>query len=216
MASLFDARLVEMLGTATDTGDIRAVVRPFWKYEFASRTVRVWRGQGPAWDADGNKWLGTIDGSGTDHHKVPKIRDGRDGNSQRQDFGLMYIDAETYELLKSQTSEVEGQPLTLYWGLFSTEKTVRIDVPLKFHAQWTMKNVRQDEKAVLDPKTGKLTRQRNLIVAARGINVGRSQAPRLTATPQGQRLHADLLGVSGDKGMDFVPGLANRTYVVGG
>lgn len=207
----FDDAVDEYVGTA-GISDIRAIVRPLYFFDFDGYPVRVWRGQGRLFTTDGNVWLGTIDSAGKDHLTAPGYNDGRDGVSALLSFGMPYIDQETYLALRNERERAHGRRVTRYLAVFQPEEGLRPLTPIDFDTYFYMQSVQFKENITLNGMT--MVRQFPVTVTAKNGNAGRSQARRGTYTPTGQRDRAyEMFGIEGDKGCDFIPPLANKTFV---
>src|SRR5690606_26723487 len=88
------------IGDDEASHDIRLMVAVLHHFDFDGYPVRLWRGQGRLFTEDGQVWLGTIDALGNDRLSAPGFSDGRDGSSALLNFGLPYIDRETYLALR--------------------------------------------------------------------------------------------------------------------
>lgn len=213
--STFTDKLEAALGGADDVFDIRAVVRRCWFYDFVGYPIRLWQGQGKLFTEEGNKWLGTVDSSGMDRHKVPGIRDSRDGTSPQYQFSFGYMDAAMHAAIKADAYRTRGRTITAYLAIFDwPSEGLRPGTPLEFLARFEMQSPVLEEQLERDDKTGRMVKRYRASVVATDQNAGRSRAPRGTYTSTGQRERARLLGVNNDAGCDFVAGLSNRTYTL--
>lgn len=213
--SAFEDVLDEYLGEDGDTGDVRAVVRRLWLYDFEGAPQRLWQGQGKLYTTGGVEWLGTIDAGGVDHHRVPSISDGRDGSSKRLEFSLPYLDAATYAALKADSSMVNGRTITCYIAVFQVGEGLRPETPIDFFGQYTMQSPVFDESLSLEG--GAFVKRYRVTVIAKDGNAGRSRAHRGSYSPTSQLKRARLLTGDPDfidKGCDFVPELANKTLQI--
>lgn len=218
MSAFYD-KLDEYIGVNGDSGDIRAVVRRCWFYDFAGYPVYVWQGQGRLITSDGQKWLGTIDSEKVDHHKVPALSDGRDGSSATYPFTLNINDypgqtaGQIYEALKADQWRVSGRTLTCYLALFQVEEKdgLRPNTPITFFKELTMIAPTFDEKVELGPGNT-IIRRYSVTVKCKDGNFGRSNVPNGTYADTIQKERARQLGVTLDRGCEFLGKLANRTY----
>jgi hypothetical protein len=208
--SEFDDTLDEYLGTGTDRGDIRAIVRRCWHYAIDGLDIRMWQGQGKLHTTDGNTWLGTIGADGKDYHQTPRLADGRDGTSLEYRFSLGYLDEATYNSVKDDQSLVVGRPLTCYLALFQPNEGLRPQTPIDFFKQVTMYSMEFDESLVLEGMS--FVRRFKATVLAKDGNAGRSEVPARTYTDTIQKEYARQLGVELDRGCEFIAGMANRDY----
>ena len=206
----FDDAVDEYVGT-DGVSDIRAIVRPCYDFDFDGYPVRLWRGQGRLFTTDGKAWLGTIDAAGRDHLTAPGFNDGRDGSAALLQFGLPYIDEATYLALRNERWRVTGRKITRYMAVFQVGEGLRPQTPIDYDAHFYMQGTQFKEQVVLNGLT--MVRQFPITVTAKNGNAGRSQARRGTYTPTGQRERAfEMFGIEGDKGCDFIPELANKTF----
>lgn len=211
--SAFEDKLNEYLSEATDPTDLRIMVRRFWKYDFLAGAVRVWDGMGKAYSEDGQEWLGTVSPEGMNFHQTPKISDGRDLASPRYQFSLGYIDSTTYNALKASQDQVAGRTITCYLGIFEEGEGLRPQTALDYFDQFTMQSAIFEEKLTMG-ESGALQKQYVASVVAVNANAGRSRAPGGTYTDTSQKNRASILGVDGDRGCEFVAGLANKTFII--
>lgn len=212
--SEFTDTLEEYVGSATDTFDIRAVVRRCWFYDFDGYPIRLWQGQGRLITSDGSIWLGSIDAAGRDVHVTPALRDSRDGTSPQYQFSMGYVDASFHAALKADAWRTRGRPLTCYLAIFRVGEGLRPQTPIDFLASFEMQSPIFEETLAMDDRAGRMVKAYKASVIARDANAGRSRAPRGTYTSTSQRERARMLGVVNDAGCDFVAGLANRTYLL--
>lgn len=211
--SAFDDAVDEYVGTE-GISDIRAVVRPCYFFDFLNveRPVRLWRGQGKLHTSDGNTWQGTIDGMGRDHLKAPGFNDGRDGASALLTFEMPFIDQATYLSLRDDRDQVIGRRITRYMALFRPGEGLRPDTPIDFDAFFYMQST--SFKELVTMANGVMVKQYSATVTAKNGNAGRSQARRGTYTPTSQRDRAfEMYGIANDAGCDFIPELANKTFI---
>lgn len=211
--------LDEMIGDGDAITDIRACVRKCWLYDFEDYPIRFWEGKGRLFTTDDNEWYGSIDANDVNHIKTPSLQDGRDGSSATYNFTLTIPDLpgqsalQLYEELKADQSRVSGRDLICYLAIFREDEGLRPQTPIVFFKQLTMLPPKFSEKIVPSP-AGSLIRTYEVTVPAKDGNVGRSNIPRGTYTDTIQKQRAKELGVSLDRGCEFVAGLANRTYVI--
>lgn len=214
--SEFYTLLDEQFGNDNDINDIRVVIRRCWYYDFAGYPLRVWQGQGKLFTSDGNSWLGTVDGNNRDHHVTPPISDGRDGSSATYTFSLMLTDVpgysaqEMYEAIKADQWRAAGRSLVCYLVAFKANEGLRPTTPIVFFKELTMMSTKFSEK--IEQEDGMLTKKYTPSVVAKDGNFGRSNVPNGTYADAIQRQRAKELGVSVDKGCEYLALLANRTY----
>lgn len=220
MSQFYD-QIDEILGSAEDVTDIVATVRKCWFYDFANEPVRLWDGQGSFTDRDGNEWLGTIDANGSNFHKSPPLQDGRDGTAASYAFSfniptLPGKDDEVlalYEGLKSEQSNVFGRTLTCYLVVFVGGEGLRPGTPLSFYKEMTMFSPKFSE-TIERSSSGLVTKNYSMSIVAKDNNHGRSETPDRTYADTMQKRRAAQLGVSVDRGSEYLALLANRTYQV--
>ena len=206
----FKSVLLEMVGDASDSFDIRVSVRRCYFYDFDGHPVRMWDGIGVLSTSDGNEWMGTIVDD-VNMHQTPKLRDPRDGASLRYEFGLPYIDQATFDAMSADASLVEGREMTIYNVLVKEDEGLRPGTSLGFNRRLVMKGAKFT-KGLSDAGAGNVRRTYGAFVLCRSIESGRSKFPGGTYTDTSQRERAALLGVANDSGCAFVAGNANRTY----
>jgi hypothetical protein len=218
VSAFYDA-IEAALGGAEDVTDIVATVRKCWHYDFRDDPVRLWDGQGNFIDSDGNEWLGTVDANGANMHKSPTLQDGRDGTSATYTFELMLPNADAvdvlslYNALKDGQSKVSGRLLTCYLVIFLRDEGLRPQSPLSFYKQLTMQAPKFSEASSRD-SSGRVIKQYRCSVVARDSNSGRSAVPGRTYADTMQKRRAAELGVSVDRGAEYLAMLANRTYQI--
>lgn len=220
MSAFYD-QLDEILGAAEDVTDIVATVRKCWLYDFASEPVRLWDGQGPFTDSEGNEWLGTVASNGSNLHKTPSLQDGRDGTSASYtfSFNIPTIPGQEDELLalynglKSEQAQVFGRALTCYLVLFVEGEGLRPATPLSFYKEMMMFSPKFAE-TIERSATGSVVKTYTVSITAKDNNHGRSETPDRTYADTMQKRRAAQLGVPLDRGAEFLALLANRTYQV--
>lgn len=218
MSAFYDM-LDEILGAAEDVTDIVATVRRCWLYEFLGDPVRLWDGQGNFIDSDGNEWLGTIDANGSNIHQAPSLQDGRDGTSATYTFALNIPSTPgqdtlaLYDELKAEQSKVFGRTLTCYIVLFIEGEGLRPSTPLSFYKQFIMFSPKFSESVGRSP-SGAIIENYTASIAAKDNNHGRAETPDRTYADTMQKRRANQLGVSVDRGAEYLALLANRTYQV--
>jgi len=218
MSTFYDL-LDEYIGPEDSLSDIRLVVRRCWFYDFEGYPLRVWQGKGKLFTTDGNEWLGTIDANNFDHHTVPAISDGRDGSSASYQMGLKIIDLpgmpakEMYEAIKADQTRTFGRSVTCYLVLFQLEnhEGLRPATPIVYFKDFTMMNTKFSEKIEGD-LSGLLVKKYAVSVVCKDNNFGRSNVPAGTYADTIQKERARQLGVTLDRGCEFLALLANRTY----
>jgi hypothetical protein len=207
------------LSGARSVADIRATVRKCWLYDFRDDPVRLWDGQGVFIDSEGHEWLGTIDANGGNMHSTPSLQDGRDGTSASYTFEITLPNAEDvdvlalYNGLKAEQAQVSGRTLTCYLALFLDGEGLRPGSPLSFYKQLVMQAPKFSESIARD-NAGRVIKQYRCSVVARDSNSGRSMVPGRTYADTMQKRHAAELGVSVDRGAEYLALLANRTYQI--
>lgn len=207
----FDDTVDEYVGTE-GLSDIRAILRPCYFFDFDGYPVRVWQGQGRLITTGGVVWQGTVDGKGRDHLVAPKFNDGRDGSAGLLTFEFPYIDEATYLALRDDRSLAHGRRVTRYMAVFRPGEGLRPETPIDYDGHFYMQSTQFKEW--VDVQGDVITRHFPVSVAVKNGNAGRSQARRGTYTPTGQRDRAfEMFGIEDDKGCDFIPELANKTYV---
>lgn len=211
--------LDEYIGDGDAITDVRACVRKCWFYDFDTYPIRFWDGKGKLFTTDGNEWYGSIDADDNNHIKAPSIQDGRDGSSATYNFTLTIPDLpdqsalELYESLKADRDLVRGRNLTCYLAIFNENEGLRPQTPIVFFKQLVMLPPLFSE--VLVPNTaGTLIRRYTVTVPAKDGNIGRANIPRGTYADTIQKQRAKELGVTLDRGAEFLASLANRTYVI--
>ncbi len=218
MSAFYD-QIDEILGAADDVTDIVAMVRKCWLYDFKDEPVRLWDGQGNFIDSDGNEWMGTVDANGSNLHKTPTLQDGRDGTSASYNFSLSIPSLpgqetlELYNELKADQSKVFGRTLTCYIVLFIDGEGLRPGTPVSFYKQMTMFSPKFDEK-IDRSQSGVVVKAYTVSVTAKDSNHGRSETPDRTYADTMQKRRAAQLGVSVDRGAEYLALLANRTYQI--
>ena len=215
----FDALVDEYIGDQTSFTDIRVVVRQLYFYDFDGYPVRVWAGQGKLFTEDGNEWLGSIDSTGVDHHTTTAVQDGRDGSSASYTFGLEIPDMpgenvlELFETLKAEQWRVNGRTLRIYLAVFKEGEGLRPSTPIRFFKELFMIAPKFSEK--VESPNGKALVQRYVAsLIAKDANYGRAFKPMGTYTDTIQKRRALELGVSLDRGCEFVGVLANHTFTL--
>ena len=218
MSAFYD-QIDEILGNASDATDIVACVRKCWLYDFADDPIRLWDGQGNFIDADGYEWIGTVTPGGANIHKTPALQDGRDGTSPTYNFSLT-IPATPgqgieglYDALKADQSKVFGRTLTCYLVLFVEGEGLRPNTPLSFYRQLTMFSPKFSER-IDRSASGTVVKNYTVSLVAKDDNHGRSETPDRTYADSMQKRRAAQLGVTLDRGAEFLALLANRTYQV--
>lgn len=220
MSAFYD-QIDEVMGAAEDVTDIVACVRKCWFYDFKDEPVRLWDGQGNFTDSDGNEWLGTIAANGSNIHKAPSLQDGRDGTSASYNFSfnIPTIPGHEDELLtlynglKSEQDKVFGRKLTCYLVMFQEGEGLRPNTPISFYKEMTMFSPKFNE--TIDRQAdGAIVKTYTVSITAKDNNHGRSETPDRTYADTMQKRRAAQLGVSVDKGAEYLALLANRTYQV--
>lgn len=209
----------EYLGASDAIHDIRAVVRRLWFYDFNGYPLRIWQGQGALHTTDGNKWLGSMDINGQDYHQASNLQDGRDGSSATYSFEFSIPDtpdapaAGLFEGIKLEQWRAKNRPLTCYLAVFQDGEALRPQTPIVFYKELTMIQPKFSE--MVEQGDGKSIRKKyKLTITAKDANFGRANRPNGTYADTIQKRRADELGVSLDRGSEFLAALANRTYVI--
>ena len=218
--SAFHDQIDEIVGAADSVADIVATVRKCWFYDFAEEPVRLWDGQGVFIDAAGNEWLGTVDSSGGNIHRTPTLQDGRDGTAAAYNFSFNIPTMPgredellaLYNGLKSEQGNVFGRALICYLVLFIEGEGLRPGTPLSFYKELTMFSPKFSE--AIQRNGGQVTKTYTMAITAKDNNHGRSEAPDRTYGDTMQKRRAAQLGVSIDRGAEYLALLANRTYQV--
>jgi hypothetical protein len=217
--SAFYDQIDEILGAPGDITDIVATVRKCWLYDFAGDPLRLWDGQGNFIDSDGNEWLGTVDGNGTNHHRSPALQDGRDGTSASYSFTLQIPTIpgqdtlELYNALKAEQDKVFARKLTCYLVLFIPGEGLRPGTPVSFYKEMTMASPKFDEQ-LARAASGAVVKSYAASVTGRDGNSGRADIPGRSYADTMQKRRASELGVSIDRGAEYLALLANRTYQI--
>jgi hypothetical protein len=216
MSEFYDL-LNNQFGDDDDLNDIRVTVRRCWFYDFNGYPVRIWQGKGKLFTSDGNEWLGSIDANNVDHHRVPSITDGRDGSSATYTFSLDIVDLpgqtiqQTYDAIRAEQWRTNGRKLTCYLvAWIDAIEGLRPSTPIVHFKDLTMMNTKFSEK--LETQGGIIVKKYVPSVICKDGNFGRSNIPGGTYADAIQRQRASELGVSVDKGCEFLAILANRTF----
>lgn len=218
MSDFYDL-IDEYLGDADALTDIRVVVRRLWFYDFDGYSLRIWQGKGRLFTSDGNVWLGTIAQNNVDQHGAPALQDGRDGSSGTYEFSLNIVDLpgepalKLYQEIKADQWRVFGRNLTCYLAVFKQGENLRPVTPIVFFKQLTMMSPKFTE-GLQGNSDGSLTRTYKATVLAKDANYGRTNTPNGTYADTCQKQRALELGVSVDKGSEYLGALANRTYTI--
>lgn len=220
MSSFYD-RIDEIMGASGDTTDIVATARKCWHYDFKDDPIRLWDGQGNFIDTNGNEWFGTMTADGSNIHKTPSLQDGRDGTSANYTFSFNMpsvpghedeINA-LYEGLKADQIQVKGRMLTCYIVIFVEGEGLRPGTPVSFYKEMEMQSPKFVENIQRD-SSGRITKSYTATIMAKDANNGRSETPDRSYADTMQKRRALQLGVSVDKGAEYLALLANRTYQV--
>lgn len=209
----------QRLGDSDAIDDIILTVRRCWKYDFDGYPVYLWQGNGKLFTSDGQEWLGSIDGNGTNYHKTPALQDGRDGSSATYTTTLNLIDLpgqpafETYNALKADQWRVSGRKLTCYLIIFDEKEGLRPQTPIVFFKELIMMAPKFSEK-IDSGSDGRLIKRYSTSVTCKDGNFGRTNTPNGTYADTVQKERARQLGVALDRGCEFVALLANRTYQI--
>lgn len=218
MSAFYD-QIDAILGEDDGITDIVAMVRKCWFYNFKDDPIRLWDGQGSFIDSDGHEWLGTIAPDGSNIHKTPSLQDGRDGTSASYTFSLTIptIPGEDtlalYEAMKADQSKVYGRALTCYLVVFIEGEGLRPGTPISFYKEMLMFSPKFSE-SIVRGSSGVITKTYSVSLVAKDNNNGRSEDPGRTYADTMQKRRAAQLGVSLDRGSEFLALLANRTYQV--
>lgn len=210
----FATVLLSATGAATDSHDIRAMVRRCFYYDFLGYPVRIWDGEGVLTTTDGNEWLGSIDGNGTNHHRAAAVRDARDGASPRYEFSMPFIDQATYDAIKADQDLATGREMTCYNAIFVSGEGIAPQTPIRFNYRLQIMGVKFGQRAEATGGTTSLTYSASVL--CRSLEYGRSRVPAGTYTDTAQRERARIEGYADDTFCSFVAANSNRTYVIGG
>lgn len=211
--------LDELLGDDDAIDDIRVTVRRAWFYDFNGYPIRFWQGQGKLFSSDSSEWLGTIDGAGRDLHRTPPIQDGRDGTSATYNMTLNLIDIpgqtafQAYEALKSEQWRITGRKVMCYLAIFIPGEGLRPQTPLAFFKELIMFAPKFSEKIDMDG-AGRMIRNYSVSLSCKDGNFGRSNVPGGSYADTIQKARASELGVSLDRGCEYLAALVNRTYQI--
>jgi hypothetical protein len=217
--SEFYTLLDEYVGDSDSLTEIRAVVRRLWFYDFVDNPLRIWQGKGKLTTFDDLEWLGTIDGANNDHHKTPLIQDGRDGSSPTYQMTLTIPDIpgesqfQLFEKIKTEQALIKDRTITCYMAIFKEGEGLRPDTPYVFFKQLNMISTKFSEN-IEGNDDGGITKNYKVTLIAKDANFGRSNRPNGTYADTIQKQRALELGVSTDKGSEFLAALANRTYTI--
>lgn len=209
----------EYLGNEDAINDIRAVVRRLWFYDFDGYPLRIWQGMGALQTTDGNEWLGSMDINGQDHHQASNLQDGRDGSSATYTFEFDIPDTPgepalgLFEGIKSEQWRATNRPLTCYLAVFQESEALRPLTPIVFYKELTMIQPKFSER-IEQGDGGALKRRYKVMITAKDANFGRANRPNGTYADTIQKRRAGELGVSLDRGSEFLAALANRTYTI--
>jgi hypothetical protein len=218
MSAFYD-QIDELVGASEGVADIVATVRKCWFYDFLGDPVRLWDGQGTFTDFEGNEWIGTVDANGVNHHKTPALQDGRDGSSASYSFSMTIPQMpgqdvlELYNGLKAEQAKVFGRTLTCFLVVFVEGEGLRPGTPLSFYKQLIMQSPKFEERMDRAP-SGTIVKSYTVSVVAKDNNNGRSETPDRTYADTMQKRRAQQLGVSVDRGAEYLALLANRTYQI--
>ncbi len=218
MSAFYD-QIDEILGAPDDLSVIVATVRKCWLYDFKDDPLRLWDGQGNFIDSDGNEWLGTVDGNGTNHHKSPALQDGRDGTSASYNFTFQIptipgqSSLELYNALKAEQDKAFARKLTCYIVLFIPGEGLRPGTPVSFYKEMTMSSPKFDEQ-LGRVSSGAIVKTYAASITGKDGNSGRADVPGRSYADTMQKRRAAELGVSLDRGCEYLALLANRTYQI--
>jgi hypothetical protein len=218
MSAFYDL-IDEYLGDDDALSDIRIMVRRLWFYDFNGYPLRLWQGKGRLFTEDGNVWLGTIDANDRDLHQTPAIQDGRDGSSATYTLGMTLFDlpgqpaGALYEAIKAQQWRVTKRNVTCYMVVVKEGEALRPMTPIAYFQQLVMLSSKFSEVLEAD-NDGKIITKYKINVTAKDNNFGRSNVPGGTYADTIQKQRAKELGVTDDRGCEFLALLANRTYQI--
>jgi len=218
MSDFYDV-VDEYLGDDDALSDIRVVVRKCWFYDFTDYPVRLWDGQGKLFTTDGEEWLGSIGPDGINLHKTPALQDGRDGTSATYSMTLNLYDIpgtsarELYEELKTDQWRVSGRTLKVMLVVFKEGEALRPETPITFFKELTMLPPKFSETQDRDD-AGRFVKRYSVTVPCKDGNIGRSNVPNGTYADTIQKQRARELGVTLDRGCEFLALLANRTFQI--
>lgn len=209
----------EYLGDDDALTDIRATVRRLWFYDFDGYPLRIWQGKGRLFDQSGQVWLGSMNAQGVDLHETPELQDGRDGSSGTYETSLLIPDLpgrpalETYNSFKADQGLLYNRDLTCYMAIIQQGEGMRPQTPIAFEKQLTMKSAQFSESVSRMP-SGTLIRNYRVTITSKDANFGRANRPNATYADTLQKQRALELGVSVDRGCEYLASIANRTYEV--
>lgn len=209
----FKSELLELTGAATDSYDIRALVRRCFFYDFDGYPTYLWDGQGVLTTKGGQEWLGTIDATGVNHHVAPAVQDSRDGVSPRYAFKIPNLDKETFDAIKADQNLAKGRTMTCYSALFKNGEGLLPATPIRFDYRLTIRGLEFSEEM---QGFGSTQAIRSATALMRSQEAGRSLSPGGTITDTSQQERARLLGLDSDSGCSFVAANSRRTFIVGG
>jgi hypothetical protein len=215
----FHELLDEYIGDADALSDIRVMVRRLWFYDFDGYPLRIWQGKGRLFTSDDQVWMGSIDPMNNDVHKTPAIQDGRDGSSATYSMSLSISDIpgqtafELYEAMKAEQWRVSGRNITCYLAIFKEGELLRPSTPIVFFKELKMFSPKFSEVLETGPG-GELVRRYRVTINTKDNNFGRSNIPNGTYADTIQKQRAKELGVTYDRGCEFLALLANRTYQI--
>ena len=209
----FATELLSLTGAATDSFDIRAMVRRCYFYDFTGQPVRLWDGQGVL-VAGGFDWLGTLDANGTNRHIAPSVKDTRDGASPRYEFSIPFMDRTTYTALQADQALAMGRDLICYSVLCKVGEGLIPTTALRFNYRLAIRGVQFAER--MEGERGAQRKVYSASVIAKTLEYGRSRVPGGTMTDTAQRERARVLGVTADSGCSFVAANSRRTFLVPG
>lgn len=116
-----------------------------------------------------------------------------------------------YNGLKSEQAKVFGRKLTCYMVLFIEGEGLRPSTPVSFYKEMTMFSPKFSE-SIERSASGTLVKSYAVSITAKDNNHGRSETPDRTYADTMQKRRANQLGVSVDRGSEYLALLANRTY----
>lgn len=199
--------------------DIDAALAQSWEvmtrraflFDFDGYALRLWEGNGRIL-AGGEEFHGTMRGD-QQFLKIPRLADGRGGESPLYNFELGYLDQATYDAIKADETVVKGRTLTWYRLYFRKGEFGRPMTEPFVVTRLTMtgRSFKESRKRVGDGFVKLLS----VGVRARDGNEGQNDAPFAFVNDTDQRAQSlALYGVENDGYARFVPSMTNKTVVV--
>ncbi|MBB95578.1 MAG: hypothetical protein CML68_13435 [Rhodobacteraceae bacterium] len=207
----FETELLASLGDADDAWDINITTRQCIFFDFDGYPIRIWDGMGKL-IAGGYEWIGALNAAGESAVSIPPLRDTRDGSNLRYEFGLPFLDEDTFDALKADQDLARGRGVTVYEVLVNEGEGLRPGTDLHYDTGLKMRGA-QFYSGYQQISDGEFVRVYSASVIARVLDAGRSVAPRGTYSDTCQNERAVIAGESSDSGCVFVSENVNRTYV---